>query len=209
MATDAPVTFAAYTMQQLRWPRATILESTYYPSVYIRHSPVLFLASMRRLAVPIVCIYAVCDYLWNGSSAYFSPVQDIFCRIILCAMYTFMRHRGKLSWLFIQLIAQPLWFILRAGFTIWSFPTILDNSWGSFKATDSTEPHKGRIAIRLLSGSQFATSFWLGLVGAAVCKYIAKSYMMENEHYVTIMGFLGMSIIIMFIYAKENRFMKP
>ncbi|KAH7361349.1 hypothetical protein BKA66DRAFT_444732 [Pyrenochaeta sp. MPI-SDFR-AT-0127] len=181
VATDAPATFTAYTMQQLRWSRATILESTYYPLVYIRHSPVLFLASMRRLAVPIVCMYAICDFLWTGSSSYFSSVRDIFCRIILCAAYTYVRHRGRISWFFIQLVAQPLWFILRAGFTIWSFPTIFDNSWGSFKTEDT---------IKFLSGSQLGTSVWLGLVHAAVCKYLAKSYMMQNEYCITIIGFL-------------------
>ncbi|PSN59965.1 hypothetical protein BS50DRAFT_507151 [Corynespora cassiicola Philippines] len=206
VATDAPTTFAAYTTQQLRWSRATILESLYYPLVYVRHSPVLFLASMRRLLVPIGCIYAVSNYLWIGDGTYFSSVRDIFFRILLCAAYTFLRHRGKLSWFAIQLIAQPLWFILRAGFTLWSFVTVFDNSWGTFKGPEVIESSgESKKSTKILSGSQFATSVWLGLVAAAISKYVARTYFVQNEYYMTLLGFFGTLITIIAIYAKENR----
>lgn len=207
VATDAPTTLAGYTRQQLRWSRATIMESLYYPLVYFRHSPVLFLASLRRLIVPIVCMCTVCNYLYNGGegSTDFVVVRDILFRILLCASYTVIRHKGKLTWFAIQLIAQPVWFILRAGYSLWSFVTVFDNNWGSFRNVGMLGSNaESKKTVDFLSGSQLASSVWLGLVAAAMCKYVARAFLMQSEYYITMLGFIGTSLAIASIYYTED-----
>ncbi|KAF2221231.1 hypothetical protein BDZ85DRAFT_284114 [Elsinoe ampelina] len=174
VATDTPTTTANWCAQQVRWARATAIETLCYPRMFIMRHPVLFIYSLRRLAVPVVYFAIVTKYLFTGRGSEFSSMQDIGVRIIFCAIYASCHHRNGLKGLVVHAFSQVFLQVPQTAFLFSAVTTMFDSSLGGgFRADKKRSGFFGQ----QVGGKHFAalltTLIWTVMVVAAFVRYIA------------------------------------
>ncbi|KAK7730065.1 hypothetical protein SLS57_001725 [Botryosphaeria dothidea] len=187
--TDAPATLAAWIVQQVRWSRAIVLESLAHPRVLAQRHPMLALYALRRVAGPFVQAWIVVRYLASGAGTRVTSPVDIGARVLLCSVYTaWWRGAGWRVWpwlcasqVFLQFPQPPIVF--------WACATFLDGSWGGAvgrreggeKEEEGVSVKRLFMAFRKTWAPLVCVAFWVGLVGAAVCKFLASVALVGDE----------------------------
>ncbi|EOD52497.1 putative glycosyltransferase family 2 protein [Neofusicoccum parvum UCRNP2] len=133
--TDTPTTSMALLLQQLRWSRATYIETLQYPLLYAIRGPVALICAVRRVYGPLAMAVFTARYAWSGSVPFaFSPL-DFALRLALCAGYNllfFRRHlRGAVRHWSLLVASQLFYQVPLPGIAVWSCVTMLQGSWGT------------------------------------------------------------------------------
>lgn len=181
--TDTPITSMALLLQQLRWSRATHIETLQYPFVYAVHGPIALICAVRRIYGPLAMAIFAVRYAWGGSAPFdFSPL-DMFLRLVVCSLYNivfFRQHVNAVSHWSLLLLSQLFYQIPLPGIAVWSCVTMLQGSWGTSmrgSAEKQRERHPGWENL----GTVLAISAWLGVVGAAVGRWVASRWLQGSE----------------------------
>ncbi|KAF9767838.1 hypothetical protein IL306_014933 [Fusarium sp. DS 682] len=98
-ATETPNTMTRWLRQQVRWARATHIESLLIPRVYAMSHPMAFFAAARREIGPLVATITVLLYLFMSQKLLYLSYSDLFLRLGITAAYNLLRnpHRLRLA----------------------------------------------------------------------------------------------------------------
>lgn len=168
--TDTPTTLLRWLLQQIRWARATHIETFQYPAVYSIHSPILFITAMRRFYGPLSIGVFVIRYVLRGDVVRaYSPV-DLLCRVLLCTAYNFICNQEHVSsWTYLAL-SQFFYQLPLPGIIAWSTLTALESGWGT-KMRNRKEALKGASAGWDNLGAITAVLVWMGFVAAGLTRF--------------------------------------
>lgn len=185
-ATDTPKTMSKWLKQQLRWARATHIESLLMPRVYLRTHPLLFFGMAKREFGPVLGAVAVTYYLLTSRKLVSVCFADVGIRLLLGVLYNILRNPDRLGR---GIGASGKWvvpgfffyYIPLPAVHVWSMLTLTADGWGtSMRADGDTIP-------ATVSGEkpQFDLGFfvvWIGMLGAASAKWWACYYDLDPLH---------------------------
>lgn len=182
-ATDTPTTMRKWLKQQLRWSRATHIESFSRPQVYLRTNPMLFFGMMKKEFIPILGLVSIVCFLLTSRRLVPVSYTDLVLRVVLSVMYYLSRSPiyrsvARREWTHAFWITLGILFnyIPLPAVHLWSLFTLTAGGWGtSMRAQGETVPN-------LSSGQKprFEMAFfiiWMGVLAAAGSKWLAASYL--------------------------------
>ncbi|KAF9894049.1 hypothetical protein FE257_009022 [Aspergillus nanangensis] len=179
-ATESPTTLRRWLLQQVRWARAVHVESFHRPGVYLMQSPILFFAAMRRQTAAFLVPTSVTIYVVTGVIPFMGfTIQDLLQRLVLTFVYLFLRnpYRPRLrEWLW-TFPATLFYHLPLPAIQIWSFVTVLHDSWGTSMRSKKEFAKQSKLRLRLWEVGFFVV--WMGIVGGAIGRYTASALMFD------------------------------
>jgi hyaluronan synthase len=170
-STDTPTTLLRWLLQQMRWARATHIETFQYPKVYSIHGPILFVTAMRRFYGPLIIGLFTIRYVFTGYSVHSYSLFDLLGRIILCTAYNRFVNRDNVNGIGFLVISQIFYQLPLPGIMFWSVLTVLEGGWGT-RMRNQSETQKGRKAGFENLWSTTAVVAWMGFVAAAFARFL-------------------------------------
>ncbi|KAL2115283.1 hypothetical protein VTJ04DRAFT_10946 [Mycothermus thermophilus] len=172
-ATDTPTTMSRWLKQQVRWARATHIESLLHPRVYARSHPLLFYGMMKREFGPVIGAIAIVWYFLTSRTLVSVSMQDILLRIIVGCCYNVLRNPDRLTLRGMAWIVPSIFFyyIPLPAVHVWSMFTMGADGWGTTMRASSEKASK-----ETLRKAWFETGFfvvWLGILGGVAAKLLA------------------------------------
>ncbi|KAK7402900.1 hypothetical protein QQX98_011350 [Neonectria punicea] len=173
-ATETPATLTRWLRQQVRWARATHLESLLIPRVYAMSHPIAFYAAVRREIGPLVVAITVLSYFFTSQKLIYFSNNDLLLRIGITAMYNLMRNPDRLK------LSSTVWVIPGMlfynlplpGLHIWSLLTLTADTWGTAMRANGELSKKDSTRKRWFETGFFVV--WMGIVGGAMARWIAN-----------------------------------
>ncbi|PYH30928.1 glycosyltransferase family 2 protein [Aspergillus neoniger CBS 115656] len=176
-ATESPTTFRRWLLQQVRWGRAVHVESFHRPSVYLMHSPILFFGALRRQFAAFVVPLTVVLYLCSGMLLIRAfSFQDYTHRLGLTISYLVFRNPYRPTmkeWMW-SLPAHLFYHVPLPAIQVWSFLTVLHDSWGTTMRANKEVRHS-KLRLKIWEVGFFV--FWMAILGGASGRYVATSLM--------------------------------
>jgi hyaluronan synthase len=172
-STDTPTTLLRWLLQQIRWARATHIETFQYPQVYSIHGPILFVTAMRRFYGPLIIGVFTIRYVLTGYTVHTYSLQDLLGRIILCTLYNQSVAKNTTNGIGFLILSQIFYQLPLPGIMFWSVVTVLEGGWGT-RMRNQSEIQKGRWAGMENLWSTTVVVAWMGFVAAAMARYIAS-----------------------------------
>ncbi|KAL1633939.1 hypothetical protein SLS56_002530 [Neofusicoccum ribis] len=206
--TDTPTTSMALLLQQLRWSRATYIETLQYPLVYAIRGPVALICAVRRVYGPLAMAVFTARYAWSGSVPFaFSPL-DFALRLALCAGYNllfFRRHlRGAVRHWSLLVASQLFYQVPLPGIAVWSCVTMLQGSWGT-SMRGVGEKRRARHPGWENLGAVLALSAWLGVVGAAVGRWVAATWFQGMEGVCARAAWMAVAVWMSWFFLRKQK----
>jgi hyaluronan synthase len=195
-ATDTPATVLRWLLQQLRWTRATHIETFQYPALYVINGPIVLIQAMRRVSGPIRLCVPIFAYVLTGRVLYPVSLYDVAFRMLLCASYAFICHRGKVGNIFYLIIAQIFYQVPLPAITIWGGITALEGGWGT-QAKNQLAGQKRRHAGWDNIWAMVVIMAWMALFTAAFAKRVVYSLGLGQELELMI---ISASVVNIFLY---------
>ncbi|KAK3996641.1 Hyaluronan synthase [Cladorrhinum sp. PSN332] len=175
-ATDTPTTMARWLKQQVRWARATHIESLLRPKVYLVSHPLLFYGMAKREFGPAIGAAAVTWYFLTGQNLIVFSFMDLVYRILISSLYNFLRNphrltRDDLKWcvpgIFFYYVPLP-------AVQVWSMLTMTADGWGtSMRASGDMERAKREGRRKAWFDMGFFV-VWMGIVAGALAKFATR-----------------------------------
>ncbi|KAL2146411.1 hypothetical protein VTI28DRAFT_4164 [Corynascus sepedonium] len=169
-ATDTPTTMARWLKQQVRWARATHIESLLHPRVYATSHPLLFYGMAKREFGPAIGAIAIIWYFFTSQLlVVFSP-SDILFRILIGSCYNLLRNpdrlkREDLVWIIPSIL---FYYIPLPAVHLWSMMTMGADGWGTSMRASGERARK-----ETWKREWFETGFfviWMGILGGVMAK---------------------------------------
>lgn len=174
-STDTPTTLLRWLLQQMRWARATHIETFQYPQVYSIHGPILFVTAMRRFYGPLVIGIFTIRYVLTGYTVHTYSLLDLIGRIILCTAYNYLVNGKNVNNIVYLICSQVFYQLPLPGIMFWSVLTVLEGGWGT-RMRNESEQRKERWAGWDNLWSTTAVVAWMGFVAAAITRYVASRF---------------------------------
>ncbi|KAL2179673.1 uncharacterized protein P884DRAFT_275981 [Thermothelomyces heterothallicus CBS 202.75] len=175
-ATDTPTTMSRWLKQQVRWARATHIESLLHPRVYATSHPLLFYGMAKREFGPAIGAIAIIWYFFTSQQLVVFSVNDLVCRVLVGSCYNILRNPdrlkgGDLLWILPSIL---FYYIPLPAVHLWSMMTMGADGWGtSMRATGE------RARKESLRRAWFETGFfvvWMGILGGVVAKVLGAYF---------------------------------
>lgn len=174
--TDTPTTLLRWLLQQIRWARATQIETFQYPSVYAIHGPLFFFAAMNRFYGPLSVMLLTLRYVFLGQVVRAYSLYDIILRVSLVTTYNLLCYRREVACsLFFLAVSQVFYQLPLPGLILYASFTALEGGWGT-SMRNRKEVQKARGAGWDHIQEIAAVVSWLGLVAAASARWFANSW---------------------------------
>ena len=196
-STDTPTTLLRWLLQQIRWARATHIETFQYPSVYLIHGPIVFITAMRRFYGPILFGIVTIRYVLTGHIVFAYSPLDLAGRIILCALYNFLCNKENVNSIFHLIWSQVFYQLPLPGIMIWSVVTVLEGGWGTSMRNQGERRKRNPWWEKLWSTT--AVVLWMGFVGAGLAKYVASRLVPQKEAEVMILSAVS-TVVTLYYY---------
>jgi len=171
-STDTPTTLLRWLLQQIRWARATHIETFQYPQVYSIHGPILFVTAMRRFYGPLIIGIFTIRYVLTGYTVHTYSAKDLIGRIVLCTGYNFLVNGKNVNGIMFLVGSQIFYQLPLPGVMFWSVLTVLEGGWGTRMRNQSEQRKEKSSGLENLR-STTAVVVWMGIVAAAIARYIA------------------------------------
>lgn len=174
-ATDTPTTMSRWLRQQVRWARATHIESLLRPKVYLVSHPLLFYGMVKREFGPAIGALAVMWFFFTGHQLIEISVMDFVFRILISTMYNFVRNTHRLRLRDVRWIVPGVFFyyVPLPAVQIYSMLTMAADGWGtSMRASGDMERAK-RDGMRKAWFDLGFFIVWMGIVAGVVAKVLA------------------------------------
>ena len=201
--TDTPKTLIRWLLQQMRWARATHIETFQYPSVYSIHGPVLFVTAMRRFYGPLAIGIFTIRYVLTGEVVHAYSIQDLACRMILCTVYNFLCNRKHAHSLFFLMLSQLFYQLPLPGIIFWSTVTVLEGSWGTRMRSQKETKKRGNVAMENI-GAVLAVVAWMGFVAACVARYFTSRLAPGSEVEMMIVSVTVTVVILFYVLVRSG-----
>ncbi|KAB8229487.1 hypothetical protein BDV23DRAFT_182447 [Aspergillus alliaceus] len=172
-ATDTPTTFSRWLLQQVRWGRATHIETFQQPKVYLLNHPIFFWAAMKKEVGPLLVFLCILYYLITGTRfAYFSA-NDAFLRVAYTIGYNWLRNpdRGpRNAWVWIA-PALVFYNIPLPSIHLWSMLTVFERGWGTTMRSNAELSKREQFWKRAYDLGFFVV--WMGIVGGTAARIVS------------------------------------
>ncbi|QKX56947.1 uncharacterized protein TRUGW13939_04055 [Talaromyces rugulosus] len=173
-ATETPPTFTGWIMQQVRWARATHIETFQQPKLYMINNPIFFWSALKRESGPLVVAASVFYYLYTGRPVAYFSVYDVLFRIICTTLYNWLRNpdggpRHSWAWVLPTLIFCT---IPMPAIQIWGLLTVLDGGWGTTMRAGVESSRRYEFWKRCYNMGFLV--LWMGVVGATTGRLVAS-----------------------------------
>lgn len=176
-ATDTPTSMNKWLKQQLRWARATHIESLLMPRVYLKTNPLLFFGMAKREFGPVLAAIAITHYLLTSRSLVPVSLSDIGMRLLIGIFYNIIRNPDRLAtsaWEAQKWILPGIlfYYIPLPAVHVWSMFTLTADGWGTaMRAEGEKDPRpSGPVAPKLEMGFFI---IWMCILAAATAKWMA------------------------------------
>lgn len=172
-STDTPTTLARWLKQQVRWARATHIESLLEPKVYPTSHPLLFFSMWKREMGPVIAALAIVWYFFTGYQPIYVNSGDVLCRMIGAAVYNVLRNPHRLPTRALGWIVPGMIFyhVPLPAVHVWSMMTLTADGWGtSMRASGERAKRDG------VRQAWFETGFfvvWMGIVAGVLVRMTA------------------------------------
>lgn len=186
--TDTPTTLLRWLLQQLRWARATHIETFAYPRVYALQHPILLITAMRRFYGPLLIGVLTIRYALTGHVVHSYSLTDLLLRVLLCTAYNLATNKEKINGVYCLVFSQIFYQLPLPGIMAWSCLTVWEGGWGTTMRNQSESAKHVRVAWENI-WSTVAVASWMGIVAAAFARYIGE--MIGTEWLVQIMVVSG------------------
>ncbi|RFU74084.1 glycosyltransferase family 2 [Trichoderma arundinaceum] len=175
-ATDTPTTLARWLKQQVRWARATHIESLLQPKVYLMTHPLLFYSMSKRELGPIIAFIATLWYLFTGEQLIIVFIADLFVRIVASALYNISRNPHRLDRQSLKWIIPGMFFyhLPLPAVHVWSLFTLTADGWGTSMRNSSELAKKDGTRQAWWETGFFVG--WMGVVAGSVARWLATYY---------------------------------
>lgn len=177
-ATDTPTTMARWLKQQVRWGRATHIESLLHPRVYATSHPLLFYGMAKREFGPAIGAIAIIWYFFTSRQLIIFSTNDLLLRVLVGSLYNILRNPDRLAgkgllWVIPSIL---FYYIPLPAIHLWSMLTMGADDWGT------TMRASGERARReSLKQAWFDTGFfvvWMGILSGVVAKILGVYFCM-------------------------------
>ncbi|KAF4551986.1 Hypothetical protein D9617_11g008330 [Elsinoe fawcettii] len=188
-ATDTPVTIPRYIVQQIRWARASFVEGTCYPRIFLLHHPLLCLATFRRFYIPALNILIVTRYLLIGEGSGFSSLADIGARLALASLYSSCRVGRGIRDMPVHAASMLLFQVPQSAFQVWAGLSMFENQWGT-TGRSQAEKQRGLGLWWLVgqAGPLGVVGVWLVMVAGALGRWVAGRVVEDGEMWGVLVG---------------------
>lgn len=177
-ATDTPTSMNKWLKQQLRWARATHIESLLMPRVYLKTNPLLFFGMAKREFGPVLAAIAVTHYLLTSRSLVPVSLSDIGMRLLIGIFYNIIRNPDRLAtsaWEARKWILPGIlfYYIPLPAVHVWSMFTLNADGWGTAMRAEGEKDPKpsGPVAPKLEMGFFIV---WMCVLAASTAKWLAR-----------------------------------
>ena len=175
-ATDTPTTMARWLKQQVRWARATHIESLLHPRVYATSHPLLFYGMAKREFGPAIGALAIIWYFFTSQQLLVFSAPDLLIRVLVGCVYNLLRNPDRLT------VNRVLWvipsilfyYIPLPAIHLWSMLTMSADGWGT-----SMRASGERARRESIKKAWFETGFfviWIGILAGVIAKVLGIYY---------------------------------
>ncbi|KPM39253.1 hypothetical protein AK830_g7302 [Neonectria ditissima] len=181
-ATETPTTLPRWIMQQIRWARATHMESLLQPKVYLMSHPLLFYGMAKRESGPVIAAIAVLYYFLTSRQLFVVCVFDLAVRMSISTCYNVLRNPQRLSKESLRWVLPGIFFyyIPLPAIHVWSMMTLTADGWGT---TMRAAAERTRVSsLRKAWGELGFMVIWMGVVTGALARWFATAYDLSPEH---------------------------
>ncbi|KAH6844483.1 hypothetical protein B0I37DRAFT_377616 [Chaetomium sp. MPI-CAGE-AT-0009] len=171
-ATDTPTTMSRWLKQQVRWARATHIESLLHPRVYATSHPLLFYGMAKREFGPAIGAIAIIWYFFTSQQLIVFSVHDLLLRVVIGSCYNLARNPDRLTRKGLLWVVPSIlfYYIPLPAVHLWSMMTMGADGWGT------TMRASGERARReSLKKAWFETGFfvvWMGILSGVLAKIL-------------------------------------
>ncbi|KAK4236549.1 hypothetical protein C8A03DRAFT_35551 [Achaetomium macrosporum] len=177
-ATDTPTTLSRWLKQQVRWARATHIESLLHPRVYATSHPLLFYGMAKREFGPAIGAISIIWYFFTSQQMLVFSANDVLLRILIGCAYNVLRNPDRLTGKGLVWVVPSIFFyyIPLPAVHLWSMLTMSADGWGT------TMRASGERARReTWQKAWFETGFfvvWMGILAGVLAKLLGIYFCM-------------------------------
>ncbi|KAF4343934.1 alfa-L-rhamnosidase [Fusarium beomiforme] len=203
--TETPNTMTRWLSQQVRWARATHIESLLIPRVYAMTHPMAFYAAARREVGPLVATITVLLYLFTSRKLLYLSYSDLFLRLGLAAAYNLARnpHRLRVASLFWVVPGMFFYNVPLPAIHLWSLLTMTADTWGTAMRATSELSKKESSRKRWFETGFFV--IWMGIVGGTVARWAATEFHLSEGLKLAFMTTITMSFQVVDVRFEHYR----
>lgn len=194
-ATDTPTTLSRWLLQQVRWGRATHIETFQQPKVYLLNHPVFFWAAMKREVGPLIVFFSILYYLITGHPFVYFCWWDLVFRAGYTIIYNWLRNpdRGPTNG-FVWIIPALLFYNLPLpAIQIWSMATVLEGGWGTTMRSNGEMSKQSQSQLWKRWHDLGFFVLWMGVIGGT-CARIAGGLLSWSDSVIFKALWVGMLV---------------
>ena len=172
-ATDTPTTLARWLRQQVRWARATHIESLLQPKVYLMCHPLLFYGMAKREFGPVVAAIAIAWYFLTGRELIFVLPWDLLVRCVVSFAYNFLRNPHRLAKRSLKWVIPGMAFyhLPLPAVHVWSMLTLTADGWGTSMRAEGERAKRDSVRQAWFETGFFVV--WMGVMAGCVARWTA------------------------------------
>lgn len=181
-ATDSPTTLARWIMQQVRWARATHIESLLQPKVYLMSHPLLFYGMAKREFGPVIALVAILYYLLTARQLIVVSVSDLALRVLASSAYNVLRNPHRPGRRALRWVLPGIFFyhVPLPAVHVWSMLTLTADGWGTSMRASSERQKKDSVRQAWWETGFFVA--WMAVVAGSVARFVAARYGLGWAH---------------------------
>ena len=187
-ATDTPTTMARWLKQQVRWARATHIESLLHPRVYATSHPLLFYGMAKREFGPAIGAIAIIWYLFTSQQLVVFSSKDLLLRVLVGCVYNLVRNPDRLTrkGLFWVLPSILFYYVPLPAVHLWSMLTMGADGWGTSMRASGERARRETLKKEWWEAGFFVV--WMGILGGVVAKVFGVYFgMVQHERMAAIL----------------------
>lgn len=173
-ATDTPTTLARWIRQQVRWGRATHIESLLQPKVYAMSHPLLFYGMSKRELGPLMAFFAIVYYFFTSEKVIAISLPDLALRCLCAAGYNMLRNPHRLQPRSLKWIIPGMAFfhIPLPAIHVWSMATLTADGWGTSMRASGERAKKDSVRQAWFETGFFVV--WMGVVAGCLARWFSE-----------------------------------
>ncbi|CAG9992226.1 unnamed protein product [Clonostachys byssicola] len=190
-ATDTPASLSRWLRQQVRWARATHIESLLQPRVYLKSHPLLFHGMAKREFGPVLAAIAMIYYFFTAKQLIVFSATDLFFRCIVGLVYNVLRnpHRLRTSSLKWVIPGIVFYHVPLPAVHLWSMLTLTADGWGTSMRANSEQAKKDSTWQAWWENGFFV--IWMGVVAGSAARWMMTNVMHDLSHSMSMLVFFG------------------
>jgi hyaluronan synthase len=173
-STDTPTTLARWLRQQIRWARATHIESLLQPAVYPMNHPLLFYSMAKREFGPAIALVAIVCYFLTGQKLIAMSMSDLLVRCAAALTYNVLRNPHRLERRSLKWVVPGMLFyhMPLPAVHVWSMLTLTADGWGTSMRASGERAKKDSVRQAWFETGFFVV--WMGVVAGSLARWLSE-----------------------------------